>query len=145
MMSAVSIIENFNLAQDVETIVRILDKQVVSIIQLLALFVISIGIIKALLIFVQQALFQSHSGTAFQKSRLEMGYSFSLGLSFLVGASILKTIIAPTWDDIGKLGAIILIRTVLNYLLLQAIAKQSITNNTITSTSQPREIMVSAK
>jgi len=145
MISAVSIIENFNLAQDVETIVRILDKQVVSIIQLLALFVISIGIIKALLIFVQQALFQSHSGTAFQKSRLEMGYSFSLGLSFLVGASILKTIIAPTWDDIGKLGAIILIRTVLNYLLLQAIAKQSITNNTITSTSQPKEIMVSAK
>ncbi|MBE9193506.1 DUF1622 domain-containing protein [Gloeocapsopsis crepidinum LEGE 06123] len=145
MMSAVSIIENFNLAQDVETIVRILDKQVVSIIQLLALFVISIGIIKALLIFVQQALFQSHSGTAFQKSRLEMGYSFSLGLSFLVGASILKTIIAPTWDDIGKLGAIILIRTVLNYLLLQAIAKQSITNNTMTGTSQPKEIMVSAK
>jgi uncharacterized membrane protein len=144
MMSAISIVENFNVAQDVETIVRILDKQVVSIIQLLALFVISIGIIKALLIFVQQALFQSHSGTAFQKSRLEMGYSFSLGLSFLVGASILKTIIAPTWDDIGKLGAIILIRTVLNYLLLQAIAKQSTTNNTVTDTSQPRMI-VSAK
>jgi uncharacterized membrane protein len=144
MMSAISIVENFNVAQDVETIVRILDKQVVSIIQLLALFVISIGIIKALLIFVQQALFQSHSNTAFQKSRLEMGYSFSLGLSFLVGASILKTIIAPTWDDIGKLGAIILIRTVLNYLLLQAIAKQSTTNNTVTDTSQPRMI-VSAK
>ncbi|OKH21971.1 hypothetical protein NIES1031_21070 [Chroogloeocystis siderophila 5.2 s.c.1] len=137
-------VENFNVAQDVETIVRILDKQVVSIIQLLALFVISIGIIKALLIFVQQALFQSHSNTAFQKSRLEMGYSFSLGLSFLVGASILKTIIAPTWDDIGKLGAIILIRTVLNYLLLQAIAKQSTPNNTVTDTSQPRMI-VSAK
>ncbi|WP_084544426.1 DUF1622 domain-containing protein [Chroogloeocystis siderophila] len=144
MMSAISIVENFNVAQDVETIVRILDKQVVSIIQLLALFVISIGIIKALLIFVQQALFQSHSNTAFQKSRLEMGYSFSLGLSFLVGASILKTIIAPTWDDIGKLGAIILIRTVLNYLLLQAIAKQSTPNNTVTDTSQPRMI-VSAK
>lgn len=144
MMSATSTIENSKLVLDVETVVRILDQQVVSVIQLLALFVISIGIIKALLIFVQQALFQSHSGTAFQKSRLEMGYAFSLGLSFLVGASILKTIVAPSWDDIGKLGAIILIRTVLNYLLLQAIAKQSITNNTITD-NQPREMIVSAK
>ncbi|AFZ31975.1 protein of unknown function DUF1622 [Gloeocapsa sp. PCC 7428] len=138
MVSAVNWIENFNFLIDIETIVRILDQQVVSLIQLLALFVISIGIVKALLIFVQQALFQSHSGTAFQKSRLEMGYSFSLGLSFLVGASILKTIIAPTWDDIGKLGAIILIRTVLNYLLLQAIAKQSLTNSTDIDKSQPQ-------
>ncbi|MUL39193.1 DUF1622 domain-containing protein [Gloeocapsopsis dulcis] len=144
MMSVPSTIENFKLVIDVETVVRILDQQVVSVIQLLALFVISIGIIKALLIFVQQALFQSHSSTAFQKSRLEMGYAFSLGLSFLVGASILKTIVAPSWDDIGKLGATILIRTVLNYLLLQAIAKQSITNNTITD-NQPREMIVSAK
>ncbi|PPS41495.1 DUF1622 domain-containing protein [Chroococcidiopsis sp. TS-821] len=145
MVSTVSWIEDFHLLIDVETIVRILDRQVVSLIQLLALFVISIGIVKALLIFVQQALFQSHSGTAFQKSRLEMGYSFSLGLSFLVGASILKTIIAPTWDDIGKLGAIILIRTVLNYLLLQAIAKQSLTNNTDMSNSQPQKAIASAK
>ena len=76
-----------------------------------------------------------------------MGYSFSLGLSFLVGGSILKTTIAPTWNDIGQLAAIIrpslkieelmnlrgfrfyfqnrsiAIRKVLNYLLLQAIDK----------------------
>ncbi len=62
---------------------------------------------------------------AFQASRLELGYSFSLGLSFLVGGSILRTMIAPTWDDIGQLAAIIALRTVLNYLLLQAIDKSS--------------------
>ncbi|MDJ0532872.1 MAG: DUF1622 domain-containing protein [Xenococcaceae cyanobacterium MO_207.B15] len=33
--------------------------------------------------------------------------------------------IAPTWNDIGQLAAIIAIRTVLNYLLLQAINKSS--------------------
>jgi uncharacterized membrane protein len=116
-----------------ETIVRTLNSLMVSLIQLLALFVISTGIIKALMIFFKQSLFSSHSGTAFQESRLEMGYSFSLGLSFLIGASILKTIIAPTWNDIGKLGAIIALRTVLNYFLLQAISTHSQTTNSLSN------------
>jgi uncharacterized membrane protein len=50
-----------------------------------------------------------------------MGYSFSLGLSFLIGATILKTMISSRWDDIARLAAIIAVRTLLNYLLLQAI------------------------
>ncbi|WP_446358414.1 DUF1622 domain-containing protein [Coleofasciculus sp. G2-EDA-02] len=70
-------------------------------------------------------LFNFQSATAFQESRLQMGYSFSLGLGFLIGASILKTTIAPKWNDIGQLAAIIAIRTVLNYLLLQAITNSS--------------------
>ena len=37
--------------------------------------------------------FQGLGFEAFQKSRLMMGYAFSLGLSFLIGASILKTMI----------------------------------------------------
>ncbi|RMF24300.1 MAG: DUF1622 domain-containing protein, partial [Cyanobacteria bacterium J083] len=40
---------------------------------------------------------------------------------FLIGASILKTTISPTWNDIGQLAAIIILRTMLNYLLLRAI------------------------
>jgi uncharacterized membrane protein len=54
-----------------------------------------------------------------------MGYSFSLGLSFLVGASILKTMISSRWDDIARLAAIIAVRTVLNYFLMQAINRSS--------------------
>ena len=64
-------------------------------------------------------------GIAFQGSRLELGSAFSLGLSFLVGGSILKTTITPSWNDLGQLAAIIVLRTVLNYLLLQAIDKSS--------------------
>ena len=107
------------------TIVRTLNSWVVSICQLLALFVIVTGIIKALIIYSQHIFTNSRSAVAFQASRLELGYSFSLGLSFLVGGSILKTTIAPTWNDIGQLAAIIALRTVLNYLLLQAIDKSS--------------------
>ncbi len=93
----------------------------ISVCQLLALFVISVGILKALVIFLRDALFKPHTPTAFQRSRLEMGYSFSLGLSFLVGASILKTMISSGWDDIARLAVIIGVRTVLNLLLERAI------------------------
>ncbi|MGK7951137.1 MAG: DUF1622 domain-containing protein [Xenococcaceae cyanobacterium] len=65
-----------------------------------------------MIIYSKHIFTNSRSAVAFQASRLELGYSFSLGLSFLVGGSILKTTIAPTWNDI----AIIALRTVLNYL-----------------------------
>lgn len=40
-----------------------------------------------------------------------------LALEFALAADIVRTAIAPTWDDIGRLGAIALIRTILNYFL----------------------------
>ena len=105
--------------------VSTLNSWVVSLCQLLALFVIVTGIIKALVIYGRHIFTNSSSAMAFQGSRLELGYAFSLGLSFLVGGSILKTTITPSWNDLGQLAAIIVLRTVLNYLLLQAIDKSS--------------------
>lgn len=39
------------------------------------------------------------------------------GLEFALAADIARTAIAPTWDDIGQLAAIAVIRTALNYFL----------------------------
>ncbi|WP_395335485.1 DUF1622 domain-containing protein [Novosphingobium sp. BL-8H] len=39
------------------------------------------------------------------------------GLSFQLAADIVETTIAPTWDDIGKLATIAVLRTFLNYFL----------------------------
>ncbi|MEM7555002.1 MAG: DUF1622 domain-containing protein [Cyanobacteria bacterium P01_A01_bin.84] len=112
-----------------EILVKNLNIVAVHICQLLALFVISIGIIKALLVYLRTAFSLSHTKESFLESRLQMGYSFSLGLSILVGGSILATTINPNWNDIARLTAIIAIRTLLNYLLLAAIEKgQFITN-----------------
>lgn len=110
-----------SLGVDIATTVRTLNGILTSICQLLALLVISIGITRALLIYLKGWLFNTHSSEVFQRSRLAMGYSFSLGLSFLVGSSILTTMISSQWDDIARLVAIIAVRTVLNYLLIQAI------------------------
>ncbi len=54
-------------------------------------------------------------------SRIRLGHSLSLGLEFLIGGSILKTAVAPTWNDIGQLGTIIAIRTVLNFFLMRGV------------------------
>ena len=40
-----------------------------------------------------------------------------LALEFTLAADILKTAVAPSWDDIGKLAAIATVRTALNYFL----------------------------
>ena len=39
------------------------------------------------------------------------------GLTFQLAADVIETAIAPQWDDIGRLGAIAVIRTFLNYFL----------------------------
>ena len=40
-----------------------------------------------------------------------------LGLEFELAADIIGSIVSPTWQDIGELGAIAVIRTFLNYFL----------------------------
>ncbi len=39
-----------------------------------------------------------------------------LGLEFELAADIIGSVVAPSWEEIGKLGAIAVIRTFLNYL-----------------------------
>ncbi len=49
--------------------------------------------------------------------RLELGKNIILAVEFMLAADIVKTILAPNFYDIGMLGALVLIRTVLTYFL----------------------------
>ncbi len=104
---------------------QMLNGIIVILCQFLAMVVLSIGIFKALKIYLGDVLTPGRSADSVKASRLELGHSFSLALGFLIGASILKTTLAPTWTDIGQLAAIIAIRTLLNYFLLRDIAVHS--------------------
>ena len=53
----------------------------------------------------------------FTPVRLTFAKYLSLALEFQLGADILGTTLAPTWEQIGMLGAIAVIRTTLNYFL----------------------------
>jgi uncharacterized membrane protein len=46
-----------------------------------------------------------------------------LALEFELGADIVRTAISPTWDDLGQLAAIAVIRTFLNYFLERDVEK----------------------
>ncbi len=49
--------------------------------------------------------------------RIDLGKHLALGLEFLVGKDIIETIIRPSWDDLGKLAAIIALRTAVTMML----------------------------
>lgn len=51
------------------------------------------------------------------KLRLRFGMWLGLALEFQLASDILNTTIAPSFDELGKLGVIVLIRTFLNYFL----------------------------
>lgn len=108
-------------SQEVAALVRILNGLTISLCQFLALLIIVLGVVRALFVYIGDGLFRRQATNAFQDSRLSMSYSFSLGLSFLIGASILKTTISSQWEDFAQLTAIIGVRTVLNLLLERAI------------------------
>ena len=56
--------------------------------------------------------------TAYDRFRANLGRGILLGLEFLVGADIVATVTAPlTWQSVGLLGMIVLIRTLLSFSL----------------------------
>ena len=60
---------------------------------------------------------------AYEHVRLQLGRFIALGIEFQLASDILTTAVSPTFHDIGMLGAIAGIRTVLNYFLVQEIEK----------------------
>jgi uncharacterized membrane protein len=56
-------------------------------------------------------------GDSFVPIRLAFARYLTLALELQLGADILSTSVAPTWDRIGKLAAIAVIRTALNHFL----------------------------
>lgn len=63
---------------------------------------------------------------AFTRVRLTLGSYLVLGLEFQLAADILKTAVAPSFNEIGQLAAIAGIRTVLNHFLEKEIAQERV-------------------
>lgn len=57
------------------------------------------------------------NGLAARDARVTFGSAVAVSLELLLGADVLETAVAPSWEDIGQLAAIATIRTVLNYFL----------------------------
>ncbi len=77
--------------------------------------IIFIGVVLAFIEFVK--VLSSAKPNGYTKIRLLLARYLALALEFQLGADILSTAISPSWDQIGKLGAIAVIRTALNFFL----------------------------
>lgn len=60
----------------------------------------------------------------FTSVRLDLGRFLVLGLEFQLAGDILRTAIAPTFEDLGQLAAVAAIRTALNYFLAKEIKEE---------------------
>lgn len=97
-------------------IAEIITKYLSSTVEILAALVIGIALVKFLYKYVKH-LFNPNDAFTIQTIRIEFGSSLTVALELLLAADILATAIAPTWDDIGKLASIAVLRTALNYFL----------------------------
>ena len=77
--------------------------------------VIGLGVAIALAAFARALL--ARKPADFNAIRLVLARYLAMALEFQLGADILSTAVAPSWNEIGKLGAIAVIRTTLNYFL----------------------------
>jgi uncharacterized membrane protein len=84
-----------------------------------AIVIILLGIIKSIIYYMTSPLPFNFVPERFLVLRMQLGGALSLSLEFLIGADILKTAVSPSWTEIGMLGAIVVIRTVINYFLTE--------------------------
>jgi uncharacterized membrane protein len=85
--------------------------------------VIFIGAVAALARFAYRAIVTRRSG-AFVAIRLDLGRYLALGLEFQLAADLLRTAVAPSFEEIGKLAAVAAIRTALNFFLAREIRRE---------------------
>ncbi|MGE5352250.1 MAG: DUF1622 domain-containing protein [Acidobacteriota bacterium] len=85
--------------------------------------IIAAGILVAAYAIIKN--YATHQLKDFNKIRLVLGRYLALALEFQLGADILSTAIAPSWEQIGKLGAIAVIRTGLNYFLMKEVREEA--------------------
>ena len=85
------------------------------LIEMIGAMIIAIGVGAAVIEFCRR--FFSTKTEGYTKIRLLLARYLALALEFQLGADILSTAIAPSWDQILQLGAIAVIRTALNFFL----------------------------
>lgn len=107
-----SLLEEHTLQQAVSVLVRVVESA--------GALVIFSGALIAIARFAFRAL-STRRAQAFTAIRLDLGRFLALGLEFQLASDLLRTAVAPSFQEIGKLAAVAAIRTSLNYFLAREI------------------------
>jgi uncharacterized membrane protein len=87
-----------------------------------AVFVVSFGAVQAIIGVIRAIFSRAADELAGREIWLKFATWILLALEFALAADLVRTAVAPTWEDIAKLAVIATIRTMLNYFLAKDIA-----------------------
>lgn len=95
----------------------------VTVVEACGALVIIVGALWAFGRFVWVGLLRHDSG-AFVPVRLTLGRFLALGLEFQLASDVLRTAVAPSFQELAQLAAVAAIRTALNYFLSREITEE---------------------
>ena len=98
-----------------DTIVKTVCTYVANAAEAGSALVIAMGVVRA--VFTVCINLKNRSLMLAEQLRGQFGSSVAIALELLLGADVLDTAVAPSWDEIGKLAAIAVLRTALNFFL----------------------------
>jgi uncharacterized membrane protein len=91
---------------------------VATVIEVAGVAIIVVGVLIASALFLRRGVGSSDWEKAYEGFRADLGRGILLGLEFLVAADIIGTVaVTPTFESLGVLAAIVLIRTFLSFSL----------------------------
>nr|WP_246283902.1 DUF1622 domain-containing protein [Nocardioides perillae] len=114
-MSAVEVLPEETLREGVDLLVRLVEAAGAA--------VIFLGAVVAVVQFLR--VLPSRRPSRFTEVRLTLGRFLALGLEFQLASDVLRTAVAPSFEELGKLAAVAAIRTALNYFLAREIREES--------------------
>jgi uncharacterized membrane protein len=87
------------------------------IIHAMALLVVAFGTVRAFVQSIRAMFDRSRTGHRFHREYVTYARWLVAGLTFQLAADIIATAFSPSWEEIGHLAAISVIRTFVNYFL----------------------------
>ncbi len=113
-MASVDLLPEDTLRSVVDTMVRLVEAA--------GAVVIFVGALVAVVQFVRAL--PRRDAEAFVPVRLSLGRYLALGLEFQLASDVLRTAIAPSFQELAKLAAVATIRTALNFFLAREIKEE---------------------
>jgi uncharacterized membrane protein len=112
--AAVELLPEDTVRSAVDTLVRLVEAA--------GALVIFLGAVIAVVTFVRAL--PRRDPQAFVPVRLSLGRYLALGLEFQLASDVLRTAVAPSFAELGKLAAVAAIRTALNFFLAREINEE---------------------
>jgi uncharacterized membrane protein len=107
------------------TIIIDICEVLIAITSALAVIILIIGVFRAMFKFIKNEIQHFDKAVILRAIKNELGAYVLLSLEILIAADIIESIIKPTFADIGKLAALVVIRTVISYFLGREIEQEN--------------------